>query len=46
MVNAEEVHLPERLIKSWIVGLAQCLMDEKSVKEIMALLLSNHIITH
>ena len=37
---------PERLKTSWIVDPAQCLPDEKSVKEVMALLLSSHIITH
>ena len=30
----------------WIVDPAQCLLDEKSIKEIMALLLSSHIIMH
>ena len=38
--------IPDRLKMLWIVDPAQCLLDEKSIQEIMALLLSSHIITH
>lgn len=44
---AEDAHAgAETLIKHWIIDLAQFLLDEKSVKEIRALLLSDHTVTH
>ena len=43
---ATEAHtMAEKLIKSWIADPAQCLLDERSGKEITALLLSYLIVT-
>lgn len=45
-LDGETHTLAERLRKPYVVDIAECLLYEKSVKEIMAVLFSNGTATH